>query len=109
MKHLIALAILVTSSTAWAHRPHIVDCQEFARIAQQAAEIRDSGRPLQDAMAQLNSAHRYDNYIGAYRAVVTDVYTDANLKDASPVTMYQASEKSCLAHNDEERRTMRLY
>lgn len=109
VKNFVALAAMATSCAAWAHRPHIVDCATFAAIAHEAAEVRDNNKPLQDAMTMLDSGHRWDNYIETYRVLVRDVYTDSNLRGVSPTTLYKAAEKSCLAHNDEERRTRELY
>lgn len=108
MKGLIAITLMLIVTTASAHRPRIVDCDIFAKIGQEAAMIRDDGKPLQEAMDHLNKGHRFNTYIESYRVLVKTVYESPDLQNASPDITYQAAHLGCRKHNDEERRTREL-
>lgn len=95
-------------AAAHAHRPHIVNCDTFASIAQEAAASRDSGESLQTAQERLRAARRYETYLDAYEALQTDVWTSPELMRTSPAIMQKAAYRSCQLHNDEERRTREL-
>jgi hypothetical protein len=108
MKAVIAILLALAATSALAKRPHIVPCDTYATIAQEAAASRDTGKTLQDAQDRLADGHRWDTYYRSYQSLVGQVFESQALRAASPDDVYLAARKACLAFNDEERRTMRL-
>lgn len=106
---LLALALICALPvTAEAHRPRLQDCQEFAKVAQDTAEARDHGRPLEASMDALTASQKlhYGGHYSTYSSLVADVYSDPELSQESPVKVRAAAMQSCQKFNANELATM---
>lgn len=107
MKTIVTAVMLGMSCAAWAGAPQYIDCPVFARIGQDAAEARDSGKTLWAAQTAMNDKYHWDVRLENYRDLVDDVYKQDNLVHVQPGVVYRAAEKACEDWNVSERTRIR--